>query len=167
MLDSRGLDIWSTVLGPGRKWFLVVIIFWPVLPPFPIYDLYSSNCDICPQHHSFFSYISASFSSFAFLLISPCSYKPPHMGFCPCSSLFCFQVGLHSSPPGHLAAWREDTRVTGGASILVCPTVSFPTSVVLYPMLHIPGQPENCREVLSVLVLGWERGHLSMRMACA
>lgn len=134
MLDSRGLGIWSMVLGPERK-YLIDIIFQPVLPPFPIYDLYPSNSDICPRHHSFFSYIFASFSSFAFLLISPCSYKPPHMGFCPCSSLFCFQVGLHSSPPGHLAAWREDTRVTGGASILLCSTVSFTISVILYPML--------------------------------
>jgi len=135
MLVSRGLDIWSTVFGPGRKWFLVVIIFQPVLPPFSIYDLYPSNSDMCPHHYSFFSYISAFFSSFAFLLMSPCSYKPPHTGFRPCSSLFCLQAGLHSSPAGHLAAWREDTRVTGWASILVYSALSFTTSVVLYPVL--------------------------------
>lgn len=103
--------------------------------PCPVYDLYPSNSDICPLHHSFLSYISASFSSSALLLVSPCSYKLPHMGFCPCSSLFFFQVGLHNSPSGQLATWREGTRVTGGASILVCSTVSFTTSVVLYPML--------------------------------
>lgn len=153
MLDSRGLGIWSMVLGPERK-YLIDTIFQPVLPPFPIYDLYPSNSDICPCHHSFFSYIFASFSSFAFLLLSPCSYKPPHMGFYPCSSLFCFQVGLHSSPPGHLAAWREDTRVTGGASILLCSTVSFTISVIHIQCCHTPWQPENCRKVLSVLVLG-------------
>lgn len=102
-------------------------------PPFSNYDLYPSNSDICPHHHSFSSYISASFSILAFLLISPWSYKPLLMCFYPCSSL-CFQAGLHSSA-GRLAAWGEDTRVTEGASILIRSAVSFTTSVTLHPML--------------------------------
>lgn len=120
-----------------RSWQEIISssYFWPVLPLFPVYDLYPSSSNICPHRHSSFPYISVSFPSFACLLISPFSYKPSHMGFCPCSSLLCFQVGLHSSLPGPLSACREDTRVIGGASILVCFSVYFTMFVVLYPML--------------------------------
>lgn len=47
------------------------------------------------------------FSLFAFLLISPSSYKTSDIGFCPSSSLFCFQVELHSSPPGALGGLKR------------------------------------------------------------
>lgn len=132
MLDSRGSDIWSAVLDPGRKLFLAAVLFQLVLPSLPIYDLYPFSFDVCPYHHSshIFLHPSPVLPSFWSLRVAINPFK----GFCLCSSFFCFQTGLHFYPE-HLTIWRESTRVTGGASSLFCTAVSFTNTVVLYPMM--------------------------------
>lgn len=118
----------------------------------------------------FFSYISASFSIFAFLLISLSSYKTQHVSFWPSllffphffsKVFFTFLFSLFSS--GELGCLKREYKSDRRSR-----HSSLPYDILYNFFRTISTFPGNQKIAgKSCLILGWDCGHLLMRVACA